>query len=104
MPIPITDNGGPAFPQHLHTDHEGMRTWPHEYGYGGMTLRVWLAAHAPKPTDEEITRESQTDLTLSGDPPFTKPLRSVTTIEADLRYRWADAMIARRDIYPDQRF
>lgn len=67
------DDGGPAFPQPLHTNMKGDMDWPSNgWGVGGMSLRDWFAAHAPLVKD------------------------AVPARDAVLRYKWADVMLEAR--------
>lgn len=63
---------------------------------GGMHLREWFATFAPQPTPEEITNEMERDKMKNPHGDTYKPQRrSRLEIIADLRYGYADAMIAR---------
>lgn len=82
--IPEGRDGGPAFPC---IDRSG-------YGYTGVSLRVYLAAQAPKPTPEAIKAQAERDAQLNPHGDNYKPYRrSTLEIEWDLRMAWADAGI-----------
>lgn len=63
----------------------------------GMTLRDWFASTAPEPTLDAINTQQGFD---RGRNPYNDahkpPLRSREQIVAELRYRYADAMLAAR--------
>lgn len=83
------DDGGPAFPVQPAWDDDGEIIM---YASDGMSLRDYLAAHAPHPPSEwyQSQREAQT---TQGNPWNFDP------ISALIRWRWhyADLMIAERD-------
>lgn len=63
------DDGGPAFP----TDSE-HQSGPNTYHFTGMTLRDYFAVHCPKRLDSYLSLDD----------------------EAEMRYRYADAMLKAR--------
>ena len=79
------NTGGPAFPVTVSFAHdgEGFCGELYEKGevatYSGMTLRDYFAAHAPVPPHTEYGVWSISDICL-------------------YRYRYADAMLAERDL------
>lgn len=70
------DDGGPAFPR------AGF--------HNGMSRRDWFATFAPEPTNEEINAEIDR-ATKAGEPARGERLKVI----ADLKLKYADAMIAR---------
>jgi len=59
-----------------------------------ISLRQFLAMHAPMPSDSRMNSENTRDHNLNPHNDYYKPkLRSQLEIEACLRYEWADAMI-----------
>ena len=81
------DNGGPAFPSQTNDFGEMIS--------GGMTLRQWFATHAPEPSSEEVQHEMQRDINLNPYNDYHKPpRRGKLQIIAELKYAYADAMIA----------
>ena len=82
------DDGGPAFP----TTVPDPEKHPFGYAVNGMTLRQWLATHAPKDEAEWSVGECEQKLGLKkGGYNFEIhwPI-----LDARWRYAWADAMIA----------
>jgi hypothetical protein len=80
------DNGGPAFPQS-----------GDQYADGGMLIRDYFAIHAPEPTVDQIETEAGRDRGVNPHGDLYKPRRrSRLEIIADLRYAYADALIAAR--------
>jgi hypothetical protein len=63
----------------------------------GMTLRDYFAAHAPQPSVSDIEKQYMFD---KANNPYNEPhrpkLRDTVEIVADLRYRYADNMLAAR--------
>lgn len=65
--------------------------------HGGMTIRDYFAIHAPEPSPDDITLQSNLDRSRNPHNEAHKPkIRESREIVADLRYRFADAMIAAR--------
>lgn len=71
--------------------------WDGQVGAGGMRLRDYFAAHAPDPSPEAVQLEAERDRLRNphGDS-YKPPRRSVMRIVTELRYRYADAMLAAR--------
>ena len=85
----IIDDGGPAFPE------DGVST-------PGMSLRDYFAIHAPPPKDSDIEFQGKLDHQANPHGDSYKPKRrNLQEIIADLRYAFADAMIARRSVTKD---
>lgn len=63
----------------------------------GMTLRDYFAIHSPEPSQAQIHMEASLD---KGRNPYNdsykSPLRSMLQIQTQLRYQYADAMLAER--------
>ena len=63
----------------------------------GMTLRDWFATFAPEPTSEQITQAHERDCIVNPHNDTYKPQRrTVEEIIADIKFAYADAMLARR--------
>ncbi len=75
----------------------GMDGLPDHSAVRGMTLRDWFATFAPGPSTGAIESEGQRDRLLN---PHNEPgkarIRSALQIGAELRYRFADAMLQAR--------
>lgn len=88
------DTSGPAFPSPEYSNPAGdWMAGP----FFGMTLRQYFAAHAPQPTEDEIKAEMEVDRLANphNEPYFNKKQRrSRLEIICDLRYAYADAMLA----------
>lgn len=90
------DDGGPVFPQQPFVSG-GCLEWPSAYGWEGISLRDYFAAHAPEPTDAQIKFVSTAEAAANPHGYEDKPTRhSHREIVAMLRYQWADDMIAAR--------
>lgn len=64
----------------------------------GMTLRDYFAIHAPKPEQSDIDLERQRDRNRNPhNDPYKPKLRSVMEIVSDLRFQFADSMLAARE-------
>lgn len=66
----------------------------------GMTERLYLACHAPAPTDADIKsvmNREQVANPHNDYGPRKPPRRSAQEIEIALRFRWADMMMAASD-------
>lgn len=91
------NNGGPAFPEHHYFDPDrgayGTHITSSDAGCGGMSLRDWFAAHAPS---DELYDFQKMERTESNG--VTKSCAKFTPQQ--LRYFWADAMIAAREAQP----
>ena len=86
------DDGGPAFPQ------DGGGLVQHQKG---MLLRDWFATHAPPTSQESIKAQIERDRAANPHGDSYKPQRrSMLEIECDLRYAYADGMIAARKREP----
>lgn len=82
----MTIDGGPAFPSVL-------------YGAEGQSLRDYFAIRGPEPTATHITTAQAKDKAVNPTNAANKPKwRTVEEIVADLRYAYADTMIARRQV------
>lgn len=83
-------DGGSAFP--LPIGPAG------DIAYQGMSLRDYFAIHAPEPTKDEIELQQSFDRNRNphNDGPPKPPRRGCAEIRADLRYSYADAMLAAR--------
>ena len=78
------DDGGPAFPCGVPM-------------LNGMSLRVWLAAHAPQPTPQSVQQVGEQERQANPHGDSYKPARhSALEIEVMLRYQWADEMLAQQ--------
>jgi hypothetical protein len=78
------DDGGFAFPATAST-----------YGLNGMTMRQWFATHAPEPSPEDVRFEMDRDVSRNPHNDYHKPARrGRLQIIADLKFAYADAMIA----------
>jgi hypothetical protein len=92
----VVNNGGPAFPRPLSTEGNYLAD-----SQQGMTLRDWFATFAPEPTDDQVKWEAERDRAANPHNDNYKPARrSILEIRAELRYRYADAMIAAREPKP----
>ena len=61
----------------------------------GMELRDWFATFAPEPTEDQVKYQLQSDHTRNPHGDSYKPKRrSTLEIIADLKYAYADAMVA----------
>ena len=61
----------------------------------GISRREWYATHAPEPTASEIEFEGNRDRDANPHGDSYKPRRrGVLEIRCDLRFKYADAMIA----------
>jgi hypothetical protein len=62
------------------------------------TLRDWFAAMAPEPDDKTVQAAQSYDRARNphNDGPPKPPLRDEKQIRAELRYQYADAMLAAR--------
>jgi hypothetical protein len=70
-------------------------SWSSDYGYGGMDMRQWFATFAPEPTKEEINEQWELDKIRNPHGESHKPKRrSRLEIITDLKFEYADAMIA----------
>lgn len=78
-----TNDGGPAFPQHLSTG-EQERGGNEDFGNGGMSLRDWLAGQALKGL-------------ISAHPITTETRSEVFDSLAEGAYLYADAMLKARE-------
>lgn len=84
-------DGGPAFPS---GDGKFAGGPTH---MNGMTLRDWFATHAPMPTKDEIDMQCNFDGAKNPhNDSYKPPLRERHEIIADLKYRYADAMLKAR--------
>ena len=64
----------------------------------GLTMRDYFAAHAPEPSLEDIGAQMQRDKNINPHNDSYKPaLRSRLEIIADLKFAYADAMLAARN-------
>ncbi len=82
------DDGGPAFPCEGGVD-SGL------YAAPGMSLRQWFATHAPEPSAEDVQYQMQRDINVNPHNDYHKPpRRGKLQIIAELKYAYADAMIA----------
>ncbi len=91
------DDGGLAFPgtrfEELGDDGFGPITA--EAQHFGLSKREWFATHAPEPTAEEIASQMQREANLNPHNDYHKPARrGRLQIIADLKFAYADAMIA----------
>lgn len=78
-------DGGLAFPSHFNDDIENS----------GLTRRDWFATFAPMPRKAEINHQGEIDKMRNPHGDSHKPARrSALEIVCDLRYAYADAMIA----------
>ncbi len=80
------DDGGSAFPEVascISYDDGYEKDFTETYSKGGMSLRDYAAIHAPEINPASITSRYGEDKTR-------------LEIEWDIRYEWADAMIARK--------
>ena len=100
-------DGGPAFPcpHEWVPGHEALgpnnafntRDW--ETPVKGMSLRDWFATHAPEPSKEAVEVQMQSDHHRNPHGDSYKPKRrSTALIVAQLKYEYADAMLAARDL------
>jgi len=87
----------------MSNDHNGSAfPYFHNYPHGdievsdGISRREWFATWAPEPNEDQIKAEVERDRVANphGDS-YKPPRRSILEIKADLRYAYADAMIAR---------
>lgn len=90
------DDGGPAFPQSVAVTPDGGRVCSYDFEAGtGFSQRDWFATFAPEPTQEQIRRLVEADWAANPHADAHKPKRrSVAEIVSDLRFAYADAMIA----------
>ena len=88
----IKDDGGAAFPRPMSFTLNQEGIWDQT----GMSLRVYIAIHAPEPSAEEIKFEGERDRLANPHNDNYKPLRrSRLQIIADLKFAYADAIIER---------
>lgn len=64
----------------------------------GITLRDYFAAHSPAPDEADISRQMELDRNRNphNDGPPKPPRRSRSEIACQMRYEYADAMLAER--------
>jgi hypothetical protein len=90
------DDGGPAFPRPYGQQDFGNGNSDQQ---PGMSLRVYAAIHAPAPSESQVRQEETYDRVANPHGDSYKPARrSLLEIDADLRYRWADVMLARQGL------
>jgi hypothetical protein len=110
---PVVDNGKRGFPLGAGStigledvmENDGGPAFPLVAEYGpkldssaGMSLRDYFAIHAPEPDQEMIRTEQSIDRMANPHNDSYKPqLRDSLTIKAQLRFRYADAMLAERE-------
>lgn len=94
------DDGGPAFPQIIGPDPILiMRAGEVTVAGSGMSLRDYFAVHAPEPTQDQIKFLVESDRARNPHGDDYKPKRrSISEIIWDIRYAYADAGIARRNV------
>lgn len=78
------DRSGSAFP-YFHPFQDGSEA------SDGITKREWYATFAPLPTFQAVENEEKGDATGV---PYGGTKRTRAQIEADLRFKYADEMIA----------
>lgn len=63
-----------------------------------ITLRDWFAINSPAPSKEDVEYEMTRDRNFNPHNDTYKPrLRSKKDIECEIRYKWADLMLAARN-------
>lgn len=88
----MADTGGSVFPITEPGRFVGDPGYVSDYG---LTRRDWFATYAPSPTNEEITQELDKDKLANPHGDSYKPRRrGKLEIITELRYKYADAMIA----------
>jgi hypothetical protein len=88
------NDGGPAFPIPLTDDQE--QEWNRSMGgvsANGMSLRDYFAAHCPITIEEAVDIAIGAEELIAGE----RKLDDLLRFYADLRLRYADAMLAARD-------
>ena len=81
------NDGGPAFPfewspQSIH----------------GISLRDWFATFAPEPKESDVEFQHDMDRRRNPHGDYTKPkIREIGLIKAQLRFKYADAMLEARN-------
>jgi hypothetical protein len=95
------DDGGPAFPVEVQTMPDGTISpvqTGHMTGWAcGVSVRDWFAAHAPEPCAEDVKMQMEFDRSRNPHNDYHKAeRRSTLKVIADLKFAYADAMIAAR--------
>ena len=86
----MNNDGGPAFPQNDAAVNRANNE-------AGMSLRDWFAGRAPAPSESWLSLQHSIDRQRNPhNDDYKPPLRSDLELDAEWRYRWADAMLARR--------
>ena len=86
------ETGGPAFP----TENE-RQTGPGSFYYAGMTLRDYLAAHAPEPSLDWLRLQMAHDKSMNPyNDSYKPPIRTEVELCAEYKYQYADAMLTER--------
>lgn len=93
----------PAFPceaigdRSVPPEHDFIQVGIHSAKFPGMTLRDWFAAFAPQPSDDLVSSHERVDIARNPHNDSYKPRRRTRAeIAAQLRYEFADAMLAAR--------